>query len=121
MGRGIMPTGNPLDMADWLDGVEEGVTVGPDVLGTVSAMLRTVEEMRLNTPPRVDSVKHSRPDYEIVAEIAARLSDGHIPERDRQEAITRGCDWYWVSRARAILAESRRQCAGEVQVEGGAS
>ena len=112
-------------MADWLDdvwlnAVEEYVTGGSDVLRTVSAMLRTMEELRLNTP-RVAPMMRSAPDHEIVAEIAARLSDGHIPERDRQEAITRGCDWYWVSRARAILAESRRQCAGEVQVEGGAS
>lgn len=60
-----------------------------------------------------------RPDYEIVAEIAGRLSDGYIPERDRQEANTHGPDWYWVKRARAILAEARRQCAGEAQTEGG--
>lgn len=113
MGRGIMPTGNPLDMADWLDGVEEGVTVGPDVLGTVSAMLRTVEEMRLNTPPRVDSVKHSRPDYEIVAEIAARLIASHDGSCifTREEAV---------ESARAILAEARRQCSGDAQTEGGA-
>ena len=116
MGRGIMPTGNPLDMADWLDGVEEGVTVGPDVLGTVSAMLRTVEEMRLNTPPRVDSVKHSRPDYEIVAEIAGRLmaSDDH---NWRDDGMVSLC----VTGARLLLAEARRQCAGEAQAGGGES